>query len=434
VQKKGQKKTIVLILKKCWWMFVLIIILPFTLFLSSCKIVEDNNTTNPPEIVEPVEPPIVINPPIEPIEPPIIDPENPEPPTILPIEPPIVPISPLEPLPILPGEGGGITPVAPILPINPGDVTGVEPIQPVMPISPQDPNFELPTDLKATLDDKLESVNLPKYENGILEWKDENQILTESGTHEFDAIFTPFDFVNFKVLETKVDVLVEAKFPNIEDLKPITPTKPTFPENLQPKPMPKPPIFFPENPELITPTVPPIDPENPIDPLPPEKKQLVAPVNIRINGHEPNTLYWDFNNEEDLKGIVGYKILIRRKVDLYYGEMAKFNDVNEIKEVKGVDVYNISKTKKCFTFNEKDNMFNNMTTNIYGQDDVPYEISVVAVAGDSEIYEDSKESIVFKAWLHTGKDIYNNGWGMDGNGKFDLNDMNKYFISELLEK
>ena len=67
----------------------------------------------------------------------------------------------------------------------------------------------LPEGLTATQGQKLADIMIPDADNGSFSWKDGSQIITESGTLSFPAIFTPNDTVNYQNAEVTIMLTVE---------------------------------------------------------------------------------------------------------------------------------------------------------------------------------------------------------------------------------
>ncbi len=68
------------------------------------------------------------------------------------------------------------------------------------------PQFVILGNLTGAYGSTLSSVALPAYDNGILAWKDGNTVAGTLGTHEFEAIYTPYDTVNYETVTLKLSV------------------------------------------------------------------------------------------------------------------------------------------------------------------------------------------------------------------------------------
>lgn len=67
---------------------------------------------------------------------------------------------------------------------------------------------KIPTNLTATIGQTLADIKLPKG----FTWKDSSTSVGKVGTHEFDAIFTPTDTLNYNSVDVKINVKVEQRY------------------------------------------------------------------------------------------------------------------------------------------------------------------------------------------------------------------------------
>ena len=73
----------------------------------------------------------------------------------------------------------------------------------------KDPTYEIPTDIKAQVGDRLGDIELP---DGF-EWKNPETIIDKAGKNDYEVVFTPEDTDTYKVVETTIPVAVEKGIP-----------------------------------------------------------------------------------------------------------------------------------------------------------------------------------------------------------------------------